>query len=160
MRGTALSKFNRPPSLATYGHWRLYKFPFDFYYNAVFQAYETTIHSGLMCLNSHPARLEINPVDGKVSLEQIERIKTMESIRYKINLFLKEKFWEHYNTSAKIDFELPELKEVEQLFYFVKPASIILPATHEEPISLFFSTWDEEHGQFVNYYDENDIRFL
>lgn len=147
-----------PPSIPINNHWTNYQFPSDFYYNPAFEIFEATKNTGLMCVNFVHARIEISPIDNKISLSQIKRVEEMESNRFEINKYLKDRFWESYNM-LKEDYELPDLKSKEQLYHFVKVSSISVPEEEKEPISLFFRTWDDEHGQTVYYYDKNKIEF-
>lgn len=147
-----------PPSIPINNHWTNYQFPSDFYYNPAFETFEANINSGLMCVNFLHARIEMSPTDNKISLRQIQRVEEMQSNRFEINNYLRDRFWESYNF-LKVDFELPDLKDKEQLYHFVKASSISVPAEENEPISIFFRTWDEEHGQTVYYYNKDKIEF-
>jgi len=147
-----------PPSLVTYSYWMNYRFPFDFFYNAAFEVYETTLNTGLMCTNFVHSRLEINPVNGQVTKEQILRVQSLEWQRHHLNEKLKDKFWELYQTQ-KNDYELPELNNKDQLPFLVKTQSISIPSNENEPISIHFETWDKEHGQTVYYTKENELEF-
>ncbi|NMH89609.1 hypothetical protein [Flavivirga algicola] len=153
-----ITKYYLPPSIPINNHWTNYHFPSNFFYNPAFELYEATINTGLMCLNFEHARIEISPVGTKVSVQQIKRVQQMESNRFEINKFLINKFWESYNY-VKEDYELPYLNKKEQLYFFVKTSSIIVPIEENEPITIFFRTWDDEHGQTVYYYDKDKIEF-
>jgi hypothetical protein len=146
-----------PPSLATYSYWMNYEFPFDFFFNPAFSIFETRINTGLMCVNFIHARLVIEPINEGVKKEQILRVQSLEDQRYKLNKTLIERFWELYQTQ-KNDYGLPDLTNQEQLYYFVKTSTISVPQNNEEPIGIYFRTWDEEHGQTV-YYKDNELEF-
>jgi hypothetical protein len=155
--GVKLFNHYLPPSLTTYSYWTNYEFPFDFFYNAAFDVFETRINTGLMCVNFVHARLEIEPIDERISSRQIQRVQALEDKRYEINKVLKEVFWSHYQTQ-KNDYGLPELTTQEQLIYLVKAKTIQVPKSDKEAVGIDFQTWDEEHGQTV-YYNNNELRF-
>lgn len=151
--GVKLFDYYLPASLTTYGYWMNYEFPFDFFYNAAFGVFETRVNTGLMCVNFVHARLEIEPVEDRVTKAQILRVQSLENKRHQLNEILKEEFWDYYQTQ-KADFELPELTTKNQLSYFVKTRTIRIPQSEVDPIVIDFATWDKEHGQTVTYYKD------
>ncbi len=153
-----VSPFYLPPSIPVGETWRNYEFPFEFFYNPAFETFEARINSGIMCLNFTAAKVEFEVVDKNISAEQIKRLHSIEGNKYKINEILREYFWESYN-QMRVDYGLPELKNLEQLKYFVQVYGFIVPIDNESPIIISFRTWDEEHGQTVYYYNESKIEF-
>ncbi|WP_018342514.1 hypothetical protein [Cytophaga aurantiaca] len=153
-----ITKFYLPPSIPMIDNWRNYEFPEEFGFNPAFGVFETRINSGLMCDNFVHARLEISPINGSVTQEQIKRVYGIEGRKHSINNYLLDNFWLSYN-SLKGDYELPELTDKKQLMYFVKMDGYIVPENDDEPITISFRTWDQEHGQTVYFYNENRIEF-
>jgi hypothetical protein len=153
-----VSPFYLPPSIPVGETWRNYEFPFEFFYNPAFETFEARINSGIMCLNFTTAKVEFEVVDKNITAEQIKRLRSIDGNKYKINEILSKYFWESYN-QMRIDYDLPELKNLEQLKYFVQVYGFIVPIDDESPIIISFKTWDDEHGQTVYYYNENRIEF-
>ncbi|WP_089812999.1 DUF6985 domain-containing protein [Chitinophaga sp. YR627] len=148
--GVRKSDHYLPPSIATNGYWMHYRFPFEFFYNAAFNTFEAGINTTLMCVNFKLARLDVESIDNRITKEQISRVHEMESQSHRLNALLKAYLWELYQLH-KPDYELPELTDAEQLYFFVEVSSIYVPDKEEGPISISFRTWDEEHGCTVQY---------
>jgi hypothetical protein len=135
--------------------WRNYEYPFDFFYNPIFEVYETRINSGLMCVNWVHAKLEITPVNGIIMPWQKDKIRLLN---HDVKKIIREGFWELYHYSIE-DYELPKLDNEEQLYHFVKVQCIYISDKEDAPITIYFRTWDNEHGQMMSVDNEGKIDF-
>jgi hypothetical protein len=147
-----------PPSLAILEQWRHYKFPFEFYKNPVFKCYEASINSGLFATNYETAKIEIEPTNETISIQQLNKAKYIEENRGTTRQILIEEFWKEYK-KWKEPFELPSITTNEQLFDLVKLISIRIENDDNFSVQLYFRTWDEEHGQYVRYIDKDKLEF-
>lgn len=157
--GIEVFKSYHPPSLAVLDQWRHYRYPFEFYKNPVFNAYEASLYSGLFAVNWKLARLEIAPVGGELKIGQIEKVKDLEKNRVKFRKQLLDQFWEQY-LIWKDEYELPSLNLKEQLYGIIELSSIRVENDPDFSIQLFFRTWDEEHGQSVSCHDDGTVEFI
>ena len=147
-----------PPSISIMEQWRHYVFPFEFYKNPVFDVYEARINSGLFAINWKQAKIEIAPKNGRIEIAQFNKAKYIEENSSTTRKILLDKFWKEYSI-WKIDYELPELNNKEQLYHLVELSSIRIENDENLSAQLFFRTWDEEHGQFVRYIDKDKVEF-
>lgn len=157
--GVQVFKNYLPPSIAVLEQWRLYKFPFDFYKNPVFEIFESSTNSGLFAINWNIVKLDIVPVNNSVKPEQIQKALFLEENRAKLRQQLLDEFWHQY-IQWKDEYELPTLDQKEQLYGLIELSSITVENDPEFTVQLYFRTWDDEHGQYVRINKNNQVEFV
>lgn len=132
-----------------------FQFPTSFFYNTNFECVETQIPLNFTSSNDVMWRLEIETKEYPNS-EQICRVSNLISKRFNVRNMLHNELFHFYNSTARIDFDLPELKLVSNISYFLSEGNVFIPIASESPITIFVNTWDEEHGATFYYDDKNN----
>ena len=101
-------------------------------------------------------RLEIESTQYPSTI-QIQRITKLVDRKFELRNEILAKLLTYYNSTARFDFELPELSSTDAIKYFLNAGSIYVPEDSKEPITISISTWDEEHGATYYYDDTNQI---
>lgn len=138
--------------------WQQFAYPKSYYFNSNFNVFETTMDINLNSVNSKSWRLEIPILGERPTISQLQTIEKFCSKRWEIRTMILDKLYHFYQSTARHDFDLPELSNQEQLFYFIRSGSIALSMDNENIITIGFGTWDEEHGAYYSYFvNENRI---
>lgn len=133
-----------------------FEFPLSYFYNTNFGCLETQIPLRLSSDNNKLWRLEIESLEYPTN-DQIARISAFIEKQHSLRNEIWDKLFSHYNSTARFDFELPELTSVETLKYFISEGGITVPLDSNEPITIFINTWDEEHGATFYFDDRHNL---
>jgi len=132
-----------------------FEFPKSFMYNTNFGCIESQIPLNFTSDNDKMWRLEIES-EHYPSEKQIERIKNFINNKYSIKREILDNLLNYYNSTARFDFELPEITSVDTLKYFLNEGGIYIPNSEEDTITIFINTWDEEHGSTFYFNDKTN----
>lgn len=135
--------------------WQYFNYPESYYFNIDAGLFETSIYLNLNSINNKPWRLEIPSQGNQPTTTQIEKIEKLYAKRWDLRTEILNRLYHYYQTTARHDFNLPELNNQDQLLYFLRNGSIILSEAPDDPIYISFGTWDEEHGASYCYHAED-----
>lgn len=142
-------------------NWQQFSYPDSYYFNSNFNVFETAIDLNLNSVNNKLWRLELPVLENRPTTNQLNIIEKFCAKRWEIRKMILDNLYHFYQSTARHDFDLPELNNQEQLFYFIRTGSIYLSKENDDIITIDFGTWDEEHGAYYSYFvNENRIEAM
>ena len=139
--------------------WKYCLYPSSFTYSPRFNFFQTSIGLRLNSENEKKWKIAISARGDCPTKSQHELIDVLISKQYEVKKMIIDHLFNLYQTTDRFNYELPELTDKEQLYYFLgKGGTLTLPEDHEDAIVIEFATWDEEHGAYYYYFPlENRI---
>jgi hypothetical protein len=98
-------------------------------------------------------KLDISAKGDCPTKEQFDLIDAFLLNKYKAKKLIIDRLFNLYQTTDRFNYELPELTNQEQLYYFFgNGGTLTVTEEYEDAIIIEFATWDEEHGAYYYYY--------
>ncbi len=137
--------------------WKYYTYPTSFNYSPRLKFFETSIGLNLNSMNQKKWKINISAIGECPTNEQIELMDSFLSKKYDVKKKIIDHLFNLYQTTDRFNYELPELNDQEQLYYFLgNGGTLTLMKEHENAIIIEFATWDEEHGAYYYYFPEEN----
>ena len=137
--------------------WKYSTYPSSFNYSPRLKFFETSIELNLNSMNQKKWKIDIYAKGDCPSKEQFELIDAFLSKKYEVKKMIIDQLFNLYQTTDRFNYELPELTDPEQLYYFIgEGGTLTLMEEYKDAIIIEFSTWDEEHGAYYYYYPKEN----